>query len=389
MESRYLSDYSLGAMNNTFSGGVRLYRGTTYRRANGKGTTGKKYDATVIGNFPKDITYESNNAAVFIENIFRLTEKFLIVPGIRYEFLQAEASGRNGYTNTGSEIILQNQKRSRGFLLAGVGAEYHISTTELYGNYTQAYRPMQFADLTTPPTTDVVDVNLNDAKGYNIDFGYRGKVKNFLQFDVSTFYLQYNNRIGVIAQQRQDGSFYNFRTNVGNSTSKGIESYIQFNPARAFTTSTNADLILFTSYGYTDAHYGNLKVVTKQGNSLVESNLKDKKVENAPEHILRTGITAGYKGLLLTGQLSYVSEAFADANNTITPTANAQNGLIPSYTITDLTATYKFSKALNIKAGINNLFDERYFTRRAGGYPGPGLLPADGRSFFVSVGAEF
>ena len=39
--------------------------------------------------------------------------------------------------------------------------------------------------------------------------------------------------------------------------------------------------------------------------------------------------------------------------------------------------------------GINNLNDTRYFTRRAGGYPGPGALPADGRNFFISIGAKF
>jgi Fe(3+) dicitrate transport protein len=54
----------------------------------------------------------------------------------------------------------------------------------------------------------------------------------------------------------------------------------------------------------------------------------------------------------------------------------------------DLTATYKFPKTVNLKAGINNLLNETYFTRRAGGYPGPGALPADGRTFFVSVGIK-
>ena len=72
----------------------------------------------------------------------------------------------------------------------------------------------------------------------------------------------------------------------------------------------------------------------------------------------------------------------------MTPTANGNNGLIPAYTVIDLTATYKFSKNLNIKAGINNLTDKVYFTRRAGGYPGPGALPADGRTFFISLGAK-
>ena len=71
------------------------------------------------------------------------------------------------------------------------------------------------------------------------------------------------------------------------------------------------------------------------------------------------------------------------------PNANGNIGLIPSYTIIDLTGSYKFSKSLNIKGGINNLGDIRYFTRRSGGYPGPGALPADGRTFFLSLGAKF
>ena len=96
----------------------------------------------------------------------------------------------------------------------------------------------------------------------------------------------------------------------------------------------------------------------------------------------------GYHDFLLTGQLSYTDETFSDATNTMAPSVNGNNGLIPAYKIADLTAAYKISSQVHIKAGINNVFDEKYFTRRAGGYPGPGLLPGDGRTFFVSVGAK-
>ena len=250
---------------------------------------------------------------------------------------------------------------------------------------------MQFADLTAPPTTDVIDQHLKDGKGYNADLGYRGKIKNYLFFDAGIYYLQYNNRIGTIVQQRIDGSFYNYRTNVGNSSSKGFEGMIEFSPVKAFSKkSTKADASVFVSYSYTDAKYGNLKVITKNSsNQLVETNLKNKKVENAPQNIVRTGLTIAYSKLSLTGQLSYVDASYADANNTIAATANAQNGLIPAYTIIDLTTVYAHSAKLNIKAGINNLGNQKYFTRRAGGYPGPGALPSDGRTFFVSVGAKF
>jgi Fe(3+) dicitrate transport protein len=378
MESRFISDYSIGKMKNTISGGIRLYTGTTYREADGKGTKGSDYDMNVIGNYGRDINFKSKNAAVFAENIFRINEKFLLIPGLRYEWFEGQASGRNGFTSAGAEINLQNIKRSRNFLLGGIGAEYHVTKgTEFYSNYSRAYRPIQFANLQAPPTTDVVDPNLKDAKGYNFDFGYRGKIKNFLQFDVSGYYLLYNNRVGTITPA---GATYRLITNVGNSISKGFEGFAELNLLKAVDQSTKTDLLLFASYSYTDARYSN---------DHKDATTKGKRVENAPENILRSGITAGYKKLLITGQVSYSSKTFSDANNTEVASANGQNGLIPAYTIADLSASYKISNTLNLKTGINNLFDKNYFTRRAGGYPGPGVLPADGRTFFVSLGAKF
>jgi Fe(3+) dicitrate transport protein len=377
LESRILTDYNLGKMKNTISGGIRLYTGTTSRRAEGKGTTGTDYDVTTLANYPRDVQFNSKNIAAFVENIFRIGKKILLIPSVRYEWLQGTASGRNGYTTTGQEIILQEIKRSRSFLLAGIGAEYHITnTTEIYANASQAYRPIQFANLQAPPSTDVVDENLKDAKGYNIDLGYRGKIKNYLQFDVSGYYLQYNNRIGAITPV---GATYRLVTNVGASTSKGFEGYLEINPIKAFVKNNKFDVIIFGTYGYTNAKYsGDHK----------DASTKGKFVENAPQNIFRGGVTFGYKELLFTTQLSSVSATFSDANNTETPTANAQNGIIPSYTVTDITAAYKLVKGIKIKAGVNNVFDKTYFTRRAGGYPGPGALPADGRTFFVSVWAK-
>lgn len=377
LESRIITDYLLGDGKHTFSAGIRLYTGSTFRQSNGKGSTGSDYDMRVAELYPNDIRFDSRNAAAFVENIFRIGDKLLLIPGLRYEWLEGTASGRNGFTSGGAAIELQNIKRSRSFLLAGLGSEYHITKgTEFYANFAQAYRPIQFANLQAPPTTDVVDPSLNDAKGYNLDLGYRGKVKSFLQFDVSVYYLSYQNRIGTVTPA---GATYRLITNVGNSISKGFEGFVEFNPIKAFAPGNAADLLVFASYSYTDARYSN---------DHKDAATKGKQVENAPKNILRFGISAGYKAFLLTGQVSYSDETYSDANNTITPTANGQNGLIPSYTITDITAAYKFSKNLSIKSGINNLFDTRYFTRRAGGYPGPGVLPGDGRTFFISVGAK-
>jgi Fe(3+) dicitrate transport protein len=377
IESRIISDYAIGKFKNTIAGGVRLYRGNTDRLADGIGSTGTNYDITIKGTYPKDVSFTSSNAAGFIENIFKFSDKLYLIPGIRYEWLEGSAAGRNGLTTNGIAINLQNITRSRNFILAGVGSEFHITkSTEFYANFSQAYRPIQFANLQAPPTTDVVDPDLKDARGYNFDIGYRGKVKNYIQFDISGFYLKYNNRVGTITTSNTN---YRLITNVGASISQGIESYIEFNPVRAFSNSTTTDVILFSSYAYTNATYsGDHK----------DASTKGKKVENAPTDIFRGGISYGYKNFLLTAQLSFVGASFSDANNTVAASANGNTGRIPSYSITDLTGSYKFSKMLHLKAGINNIMDERYFTRRAGGYPGPGALPADGRSLFISIGAK-
>jgi Fe(3+) dicitrate transport protein len=120
----------------------------------------------------------------------------------------------------------------------------------------------------------------------------------------------------------------------------------------------------------------------------VATSLNDKKVENAPENIIRTGITYTKKSFILTTQYSYVSEAYSDANNTVTPTVNGVNGLIPSYKLFDISGTYKFNEMFFVKSGINNVLSEKYFTRRAGGYPGPGIMPAEPRNFFITVGVK-
>ena len=92
---------------------------------------------------------------------------------------------------------------------------------------------------------------------------------------------------------------------------------------------------------------------------------------------------------MCTAQVSYVGDSFSDANNTLAPSLNGTIGLIPAYTVSDLTFSYTFKKGIACKSGINNLFDVNYFTRRAGGYPGPGALPADARSFFITMSATF
>lgn len=389
-ELRFITDYKFFGLNNTVASGLRYYNGNIDRKQLGKGSVGKDMEFSIEGEYPRDLDFNNINKAAYFENIFRISKKFLVTAGGRIENISSTMHGRLGLSN-GVANNLTPTTRNRSFLLFGGGAEYHLTEqSEFYSNISQAYRPVLISDLTPPATTDVIDENLQDARGYNFDFGYRGKVANYLNFDVDYFYVNYNNRIGTITQTNAANQRYQFRTNLGRSVSQGFEGYIEFDPVTAFFKKSKIGYIsMFASIAYIDATYRDFKTTSVVNGQIVEGNLSGKRVENAPRKINRFGITYTKKGFSITWQMSDIGKAYADATNTEVANSAATIGVIPAYTVQDLSASFKFLKHYNVKAGVNNLTDERYFTRRAGGYPGPGILPADGRTFYVSAGFKF
>ena len=385
-EIRLLRTYNFLKQKSVLATGIRIYRGETKRRQGGTGTTGSDLDLTIAStsngkDFSKDLKFGTDNIAFFAENIFHIGKRWSITPGLRYEIIKSSAEG---YINTSSTGTLQKDVRERRILIAGIGTELLTSnTTNIYANFSQSYRPVTFSELTPSATTDVIDPNLKDANGYNMDFGYRGKIKTFLKFDIGGFYLSYHDRIGTITQNNAP-----YKTNIGSSVSQGIESFVEIDPIKIFYPNSRiGNISLFVSYAYVDAKYtewNNPSIVNDPGTSI-----KDKRVENAPKSIGRYGATYSIKKFSSTFQLNQVSDVFTDAVNTEKANATSTVGKISGYTVMDISMTYLFAQKYNVKAGINNLADETYATRRSGGYPGPGLLPANGRTWFISFGARF
>ncbi len=386
-EARLLTRYTLLGGQHALATGVRYFNGATRRQQSGRGTTGRDFDLTLLDpQYRREYQFGSRNAAFFAENVFRPLRNLSVTPGLRFEHLYTTSAGRMNIAADGTPVTIMPQAQTRNFFLLGLGLEYATTaTTSVYANISQAYRPVLFADLVPPGTTDEIDPNLKDARGYNADFGFRGTLSDFMRFDIGAFYLHYDGRIGTLTQTRDDGSRYQFRTNIGTSVTKGTELYAEVDPIRAFLPSSRiGSMTLFASMAYVDARYIAGSFVS--GSSNVE--LKGNRVENAPSHINRFGLTYVLKGFSTTYQLSYVDATFSDANNTLS-SANGDNGVIPEYQVMDWSFTYRFPKVFNVKGGVNNLADTRYFTRRAGGYPGPGLIPGDGRTFYLTIGARF
>ena len=381
-EMRMSANYTLFKQENTLAGGIRMYQGNTRRNQAGIGTTGHDFDLTLTQEaYGRALEFGTTNYAAFAENIFRIGKRVKIVPGVRFEYI---TNNSEGYINTTTEGKLPMNERKRQILLYGVGGEFALTRkTKVYSNYSLAYRPVTFSELTPSATTEVIDPNLKDASGFNADFGYRGSIKNYLNFDIGGFYLQYNDRIGTITLNNAP-----FKTNIGTSVSTGLESYIELDVIKMFNEQSKlGSFSVYASNALIQATY-----VKWENPSIANDpskSIEDKRVENAPEYIHRFGATYTLNGFSITGQMSSVGEVFTDATNTTIANATGTNGLLEAYNVIDVALHFKFMEHYNLKAGVNNLSDEKYATRRAGGYPGPGMMPGNGRTYFVSFGGYF
>ena len=371
-EIRLLHHYRLGKMDNIVSGGLRYAQAWFKRQGGGEGTTGTDFNLSVTGEYEYDLDFITTNIAPFIENIFRINDRFTLTPGFRLEYLK---SAGKGYKEDNGTKIITNENRKRNIPLFGLGAEYKTSPySNIYTNISQSYRPIDYSQLTGFGITSKIDPNLKDANGFNADLGYRGTVKNYLNFDIGLFYLAYNQRIGTVLINPGTINEYTLRTNVANSVHKGLESYVEFNLLKYLNANSKKGLSIFNSLALIDAKYTN-------------GEFKNNRVEAAANYINRVGLTYADKKLSGTLQMNKVGDAYGDASN-VRKSDDPVAGYIPSYTIFDISATYRIGR-YSLKAGLNNIADKAYFTRRTDEYPGPGIIPSIGKSFYVGMSAKF
>lgn len=382
-ELRFLQQYSIKKQPQTFLTGVRAYRGfTTSEQGPADSTRGPVFEFRDVDVNSSSSVHPSINVAWFTENVFNITEKFSITPGVRIEFLRTETSGeaRNLYFDQSGNIILDSLKtgissRTRWFPLFGIGSSYKpLRGIELYANFSQNYKPINFNDLWVANPSFRIDPEMEDETGFNADLGLRGQYKNIFQYDVTGFLMMYNNRIGYVQQTDPElFSVYRLRTNISNARTVGVETYLRWNVLQTFLPSSVWNLSVFSNFTWLDARY-----IASD-----EAAFQNKRVELTPVILARTGLDFSWRKLQFSYLFSYTSKQFTDATNSV-QTSNAVNGEIPAYYVMDFNISYAYWK-LKLTAGVENITDRMYFTRRATGYPGPGIIPSSGRTFFVTL----
>jgi len=260
--------------------------------------------------------FPNRNVSFFAEQIWRLTDKLEVTPGIRWEYIRTESQG------TYNEVVL---------------------------------------DL--------------GESGFTVDFGLRGRLNKALSYDVGAFSILYDDRIGIVFDDRAN----RVRQNIGKALIYGLEAFADYNLISLIDKDSDRyRLNAFINGAVTGSEYIQSEV----------PNVEGRQVEFIPALNIKTGLRGGYRNLLFSLQYTYLSEQYTDVENSeAAPIGDSRNGIIgpvPSYNVTDVSASYRW-KMWKLETGINNLLNKSYYTRRATGYPGPGIIPSDPRSWYITV----
>jgi len=400
-EARVLTRYKFGESESALLLGSKIYQTSNDQRQGPGSAAGNADFSFADADFPNyerqsQFDFPNFNLAFFGENIFNITPKFTLTPGFRLEHIKTQSIGsyRNIVLDLAgnpllNEEIADNRTFDRTFLLMGLGATYKFApSVELYGNFSQNYRSVTFSDIRVINPSFQVDENISDEDGFTADMGARGRLNNTFSYDVSVFGLLYDNRLGEVLKSEtrtnasgelvETGRIVRFRGNIGTAFMYGLESFGNWSLKETFFPAIEKlKMNYFMNLALTKSEYLSSEEVGVAGNQ----------VEFIPDVNLKTGLNFGYGNLLGSFQYTHLSKQFTDATNALQDVNDNQRGIegeIPAYDIVDLSLAYSYKK-WKLEAGINNLLDNSYFTRRATGYPGPGIIPSEPRTFYTTL----
>ena len=324
---RYLNNYAALGNEHTFSAGY-LYYNLHSPLIQETGIAPDSNHGTVVARTDR----ETHTNSYFAENRFSFG-KFMVTPGLRVENIRQAVDERKGPQ--------RKKDDTDNVPLLGLGLSYHLNDdAQLYGNISEAYKPLTWSDAIPSSTSFTVDGDIEASKTLNSEIGYRGQTDQFT-WDLSAFFIRYENKIALV------GTEY---TNSGAGTHKGVDAATVIKLSNVFDKlRPMGDFNLYANISLLDASY-------------TRGALEGKTPQYAPKSMARFGVIYNKEDQLKVALMGVtVSRHYANDNNG--RGANENDFEIPSYTVFDLTADWGLSQNWILSTGINNLLDQEYYSR--------------------------
>ncbi|HRJ09897.1 MAG TPA: TonB-dependent receptor [Prosthecobacter sp.] len=357
IEPRLRHDWEGLGGQHTLAAGMQFYY-VDSPREDKRGRSFDAEDGVTFLDSERSTTYGS----FFAENKFTYG-KFSITPGFRMELVKQDVHSRNFNATTGVPTGEVTKSKLDSQPLFGLGMALDFDNqTQLYANVSQSYRTTIFTEsIVAQPGLTATDTD--PSLGWSYEIGYRGTPREWLAFDTSLFLIDLDNRFGVSGGQLRS---------VGRSINYGWDGAVQFDIIGGLDAARGTKLA--DSLGALNL-YANV--------SLLEAELHGGPNDGAtpqyaPDFILRTGMIYKKKGVKVSFLGTFVDDH--NARDDADP-----RFAIPGYMTWDLTAEIPVTENLNLMAGINNVFDESYYSR----VRNDGIDPGYGRNFYVGGSVSF
>ncbi|HEY0922975.1 TonB-dependent siderophore receptor [Rheinheimera pacifica] len=287
----------------------------------------------------RHIVDSADSVAAYAQSRIELTKRFAVTPGLRVESYEQK------------RLVLSDNnataKTSNTEFLPGVGATYDLNqSAQLYGGVYRAFSPASNGVA----LDGLTDQQLDGERSTNFELGIRGK-QGAVSYEVAAFAMDFSNQV-VTGNSDPNLS----QSNAGKTEHRGMEFMFGYALGAGFSLDTNATWVPTSEF----------KTGSNQGNRL----------PYAPKIIANVALSYQLEQLTAALSAHHRGEQYGDASNREDIPANAAGGiwggLIPSYTVLDLTAQYKLADNISVSGSVKNLTDKRYIAGlRQGIYVGP------------------
>ena len=323
IEPRYTQRFAFGAVTNDVTVGYR------YIRERGSDNS---YNVTIAsGATSPTVTFENatDAHAVYVDDKIAVGA-WRITPGVRFEHIRSSRLDA-----TGQSFDVRNNKA-----LPSVNVAYLLTPAlTLFANYNTSFGPVQNLQLNSQTPNNP----LRPEVAKTFELGGRWK-SDSISAELTAFKLRFDNQI-----QQVPGVTPVLFQNIGATQHEGIESAIDYSFDKS---GALAGLSVYANYTYTRA--------------LQESGANAGR--DVPFYSRNTDtIGARYQLGNWAFNLSstHQSGQFSDTANTVAESASAAVGQIPGFRLWNAQASWKVAalKGVDVDIGVNNLTDERYYTR--------------------------
>lgn len=341
LEPRLQLDHDLG----TLKLGLRYQEEEQARlQVNSDTPTGRMPGSSVNGGLREDNERDTEALSWFVEQSFYFGD-FTLTPGLRHEDINyARRNHLNGAT--GVTNITET--------LAGIGATWQFGPdTVLFAGMHEGFSPPRVEDVIS--NTNGASVELDAEKSLNSEFGIRYASGRNVSVEAAVFRMDFENQI---VPANIAGGVGATLTSAGETLHSGAELLASWEFDSDFREGAFSP---FVNLAWTWVKTAKFRGV-RTSSITPGVNVSGNRLPYAPEHTWSlTGGFALQQGLRAQVEAVYVDAMFTDDLNSRALVANGQRGLIPDFTIYNISMNFRMpASAWTLFLAGKNLADKSY-----------------------------